>query len=392
MCCFWKGELIMATVTIQKYTGKNKTSYIVRFKDPATRKTKYYKTFQKKKDAQQSANDLRALIDNGQMKKVEKNRVKREIMTFEKVTDSLILVWRKKLERNKLSLDTFEGYICRANVLNNVFGKKLISEIRSKDITKFQDDELKRNSPASANRYLFNIKQVFKLASALGVIVEDPAEDIKYLSEKDHERNTFIGPVFIDRLVEASQLTRGKFYMPALIYLGAEHGAAKQEALSLTWKDIDFDFEGKGLIRLYRTKNKKERTECIMPRSRQALLGWRDHLEYMRHRKRIKVKDTKLVFCHLDGTSLKRFDKAWRRICELAGLDDFHFHDLRHTFCSNLILSGSDLKDVKEMIGHNDLAMTDRYSHLTNRHKQIRQDELDRYYRNGMCYNEVGYK
>jgi site-specific recombinase XerD len=382
----------VATVTIQKYTGKTKTSYTVRFKDPATGKTKYYKTFQKKKNAQQSANDLRSLIDNGQMKKVVKNRAKREIMTFEKVTESLIMVWRKKLERNKLSPDTFEGYICRANVLNNnnVFGKKLICEIRSEDIAKFQDDEQKRNSPASANRYLFNIKQVFKLAIALGIIVEDPTENIKYLCEKDHERNTFIGPVLIDKLIETSQLTRGKFYMPALILLGAEHGAAKQEALSLIWKDIDF--EGKGLIRLYRTKNKKERTEYIMPRTKQALLDWRDHLAYMRHRKRIEVKDTKLVFCHLDGTSLKRFDKAWRRICELAGLDDFHYHDLRHTFCSNLILSGSDLKDVKEMIGHNDLAMTDRYSHLTNRHKQIRQDELDRYYRNGMCYNEVGYK
>jgi len=65
------------------------------------------------------------------------------------------------------------------------------------------------------------------------------------------------------------------------------------------------------------------------------------------------------------------------------------YHDLRHTFCSNLILSGSDLKDVKEMIGHSDLAMTDRYSHLTNRHKQIRQDELARYYQNGMWYNVV---
>jgi site-specific recombinase XerD len=382
----------MATVTIQKYTGKNKTSYIVRFKDPATRKTKYYKTFQKKKDAQQSANDLRALIDNGQMKKVAKNRAKREIMTFEKVTQLLIAVWRKKLERNKLSPNTFEGYICRANVLNNVFGKKLICEILPSDITKFQDDELDRNSPASANRYLFNIKQVFKLAIEFGVIVEDPTEDIKYLSEKNHERNTFIGPVLIDRLVEASQLTRGKFYMPALIYLGAEHGSSKQESLSLTWKDIDFDFEDKGLIRFYRTKNNKERTEYIMPRSKQALLDWRDHLGYMRNRKRIKVKDTKFVFCHLDGTPLKRFDKAWRRICELIDLDDFHYHDLRHTFCSNLILSGADLKDVKEMIGHNDLAMTDRYSHLTNRHKKIRQDELAKYYRNGMCYNEVGYK
>ena len=246
----------MATVTIQKYTGKTKTSYIVRFKDPATSKTKYYKTFQKKRDAQQSANDLRALIDNGQMKKVVKNRAKREIMTFEKVTESLILAWRQKLERNKLSPDTFEGYICRANVLNCIFGKKLICEILPSDITKFQDDEFNRNSPASANRYLFNIKQVFKLAIASGIIAEDPTKDIKYLSEKDHERNIFIGPVLIDKLIEASKLTRGKFYMPALIYLGAEHGAAKQEALSLSWKNIDFDFEGKGLIRLYRTKNK----------------------------------------------------------------------------------------------------------------------------------------
>ena len=44
-------------------------------------------------------------------------------------------------------------------------------------------------------------------------VLEDPTEDIKYLSEKDHERNMFIGPVLIDKLVEASQLTRGKVVM-----------------------------------------------------------------------------------------------------------------------------------------------------------------------------------
>ena len=44
------------------------------------------------------------------------------------------------------------------------------------------------------------------------------------------------------------------------------------------------------------------------------------------------------------------------------------------------------------MIGHTDLAMADRYAHLTNRHKQIRQDEFAKYYRDGMCYYETGYK
>ena len=392
MCYFWKGELIMATVTIQKYTGKNKTSYIVRFKDPVTRKTRYYKTFQKKKEAQHSSNDLRALIDNGQMIKVEKNKAKREMLTFNEVNDSLMVIWQKKVDREELSPDTFEGYMCRANVLSKVFGKKLICEVMTSDINEFQDDELNRNSCASANRYLFNLKQIFKLAISLGVIVEDPSEDIRYLSEKNHQRNSFIDPVRIDKLVEASQQTRAKFYMSALIYLGAEHGAAKQEALSLTWKDIDFDFECRGLIRFYRTKNKHERTEFLMPRSKRALLEWRDHLIWMRHRKKIKPIRSDMVFCRLNGHPIQGFDKAWRHTRKLAGLDDLHYHDMRHTFCSNLILSGSGLKDVKEMIGHKDIAMTDRYSHLNNRHKLIRQDDLDKYYQNRKHDYGVGYK
>ncbi len=59
--------------------------------------------------------------------------------------------------------------------------------------------------------------------------------------------------------------------MPALIYLGAEHGASKQEALSLLWKDINFDYKGVGLIKLFRSKNTHKRTELLMPRTREAL-------------------------------------------------------------------------------------------------------------------------
>ena len=374
----------MATVTIQKYTGKDKPSYIVRFKDPVSRRTKYYKTFQRKKDAQQSANDLRALIDTGKLKTVKKNKAKRELMTFETITNSLITEWQNKVERSELRSGTFDDYSCRANVLNKIFGKKLICEITSKDITKYQSGELKRNSPASANRYLFIMKQVFKHAITLGAILEDQAKDIRYLSEKSHERNSFIGPSLIEKIVEASKQIRAKFYLPALIYLGAEHGAAKQEVLSLSWRNIDFNFDGRGLIRFYRTKNDNERTEYLMPRTKQALLEWRDHQTWMRHRKKIRNVRTDMVFSRLNGEPLRGFNKAWRHACELAGIDNFHYHDLRHTFCSNLILSGSDLKDVKEMIGHHDIAMTDRYSHLTNRHKQRRQDELAKYYDNGV--------
>ena len=168
----------------------------------------------------------------------------------------------------------------------------------------------------------------------------------------------------------------------ALIYLGAEHGAARQEALSLEWSHIDFDYKGIGFIRLFRTKNGKERTDYLMPRTKQALLGWKDHLEFMRYRKKIQPAEARFVFCRLNGEPIKRFDSAWRQICKIAGLTNFHYHDLRHTYCSNLLLSGANIKDVKEMIGHSDISMTDRYAHLSLDHHRATQERLAKHYEN----------
>jgi site-specific recombinase XerD len=103
-------------------------------------------------------------------------------------------------------------------------------------------------------------------------------------------------------------------------------------------------------------------------------------LNWMRHRKKINHIKIDFVFCHLDGSPIKNFNKTWWKSLEIAGIQDFHFHDLRHTFCSNLILSGAGLKEVKEMIGHKDIAMPDRYSHLTDEHKYIRQKRLADHY------------
>jgi len=64
-------------------------------------------------------------------------------------------------------------------------------------------------------------------------------------------------------------------------------------------------------------------------------------------------------------------------------IEDFHFHDLRHTFCSNLLLAGASLKDAKELTGHEDITMTDRYSHLTFQHRLSKQEQLANHYNNG---------
>ena len=120
-----------------------------------------------------------------------------------------------------------------------------------------------------------------------------------------------------------------------------------------------------------------------MPRTREALLAWKKHLEWKRKKSNITEPKSEHVFCRIDGTPLGRFDKAWKASLKDAGIKNFWFHDLRHTFASNLLLSGANLKDVKEMIGHRDISMTDRYSHLNLAHKLQKQIQLADHYNNG---------
>jgi site-specific recombinase XerD len=63
-------------------------------------------------------------------------------------------------------------------------------------------------------------------------------------------------------------------------------------------------------------------------------------------------------------------NRVWNPARTKAGLTDLHWHDLRHTFASRLIMAGVDLRTVQELMGHKTITMTLCYSHLSPTHQR----------------------
>ena len=90
-------------------------------------------------------------------------------------------------------------------------------------------------------------------------------------------------------------------------------------------------------------------------------------LDLLRELSRVRRIDTDLVFAGPDGRAIFP-RKPWERALTAAQIDDFRFHDLRHTAASYLAMSGATLAEIAEVLGHKTLEMVKRYSHLTDQH------------------------
>jgi integrase len=78
---------------------------------------------------------------------------------------------------------------------------------------------------------------------------------------------------------------------------------------------------------------------------------------------------SKYVFTY-HGKTIHRVDRAFKAALKNAGIEDFRFHDLRHTIASHLVMWGASLKEVQELLGHKTMTMTLRYAHLSQEHKK----------------------
>ncbi|WP_319471298.1 site-specific integrase [uncultured Pseudodesulfovibrio sp.] len=369
----------MATVTITTRPRKTGKSYIIQYLEPESGKKHHHATFRRKSLAMQEADKLRSLLDEGKLPKPRRNKKNELAQTFGSIASKCTQEWQRRHKEGDLSTATLKGYISFLKPLRKKWDKNVVGTISKGDLLEYRADVAVSRSMALANRQMFILKQVFAKAVECRAIQEDPTSGIKYLSEKVHERKQFMQPKKVEKLLKAAAKGRAKHYLPLAILLAVEHGLSKQEVLDLQWSDITLDYGETGIIRFYRTKTKVERVHRIMPRTRKALLARKAHINKMRKLRGIPHKGDYVVG-HLDGSRMSEFKSAWRSVCKSLGIEDFHFHDNRHTYCSNIIMAGGTLKHAKEMIGHKTLRMADRYSHLEAARENVIQDNLAAHY------------
>ena len=256
----------------------------------------------------------------------------------------------------KIYLDHVKGYKKSArsdgtsirNMMPYFKGKKL-EEIHPFAIETFKIKRRKEVKPASVNRELACLKHMYNMAIKWGYVKKNPVREVKLFKE-NNERLRYLSEEEEEALIEACVP-----HLRPIVIVALNTGMRKGEIFGLKWKSVDFRNH---TIRIEKSKNNESR---IVPMN---------ELVYEVLRKQRKLNNQEYVFVNKNGKPYTDIKRSFKSALEKAGISDFRFHDLRHTFASNLVMSGADIVTVKELMGHKSIKMTMRYSHLSQQHKR----------------------
>ena len=233
-----------------------------------------------------------------------------------------------------------------------------------------------KRAHSTVNRYMALISHALTIATKEWQwITENPALNVGNLKE-DNERVRFLsedeevdGEVIKGertRLLEASRASDNKALYPAVV-LALSTGARRMEIMNLRWQDIDFK---RGMVTLHTTKNKERR----------ALYLTGHALELVKELRKVRRRDSDLLF-PAKAKKKKEGQKVIQRITrpvdlkrsfatalKKANIEDFRWHDLRHSSASYLAMNGASLAEIAEILGHKTLQMVKRYSHISESH------------------------
>jgi integrase len=301
------------------------------------------------KDAEVLLIKRRQLIKEGKEPEIKKisNHSFRELATE-------YLKWTERQRGSKQKVNVVKQLV-------KVFGQYPLRYFGSRMLEQYQTERTQAgNKSATVNRHLATIKHMFNKAVEWDWVEEEVLKRVRRvkLLEENNRRLRFLSFEECQALINNCDK-----HLRPIVIMALNTGMRRGEILSLKWDNVDLKH---GFILLEITKNGERREIPINEMPRDTLQGI------------LRRIDIPYVFYdQTTGKPYQRVTRSFISACRRAGIRDFHFHDIRHTFASHLVMARVDLTTVKELLGHKTLAMTLRYAHLAPTHKVTALDILN---------------
>lgn len=243
-------------------------------------------------------------------------------------------------------------------------GHLRLSTISARDVTAYHSAEKSRTSAITANHHLRLLKRMLNLAVKWGFIERNPAAGMENFREPPH-RERYLSREELPRFLSAMETQRDRLSVAALKLL-LFTGCRRNEILSLKWSQIRF---AENRILLIQTKNGRSRSVMLNNRA----------LDVLHELLSIREEGQEHLFPAKPGAKepyRRGIRKTFYAVCKEAGIEGLRIHDLRHSFATLAIQGGASLFDVQKLLGHQDIAMTQRYAHMVDEGLQRATDNM----------------
>jgi integrase len=320
----------------------------------------------------------------GQEDPVAARAVKRKALTFAAFVEHHYAPWA--MEHKRSAIKTLESV---ETTLIPAFGTLKLPDITPFAVEQWRtrrrrDDKV---SASTVNRNLDDLKSMLGKAAAWNLIATNPIASVKRQRIDRTGVVRFLEPAEAQRLLAALtarderqrtareqsnawRRARGYQEWPPLgtyadhlhpfILLLLNTGVRRGEAFALRWQDVDLT-RATVTIRGETAKSGQSRVIPLNTTIAEVLTAWRGQWP--------EATPADLVFAStVSGEALTTIKTGWTSVLKAAKVTGFRLHDCRHHFASQLVMRGVDLVTVSRLLGHSDVRMTMRYSHLAPDH------------------------
>lgn len=221
----------------------------------------------------------------------------------------------------------------------------------------------RRNKKSSAARKLATLRSFMKYLSNQGVIPANPAKVVAS-PKQEKKLPDYLSLATVVELVEspdgATDLGKRDRAILEMLYAC---GLRASELIGLDIGDMDLR---EGILRVL-GKGRKER---VVPVGRRALQALREYLAVRKNliKKGSEESAAEAVFLNFRGGRLTAHSVGFildRHVAKLAQRLKVHPHTLRHTFATHMLSAGADLRAIQELLGHESLSTTQKYTHVS---------------------------